>query len=116
MSQAGADSCASSADDERGESFYFCNDVTPVMGLTFTALQHLLTPSEQPCLRVAVESGIADILSKSSDGMHVEEIAKKAPKPIEPQKLSRIIRFMASRGYFREGFLYYTIRLEHRPD
>ncbi|KAF8867999.1 hypothetical protein CPB84DRAFT_1697750, partial [Gymnopilus junonius] len=63
---------------------------------------HLMTPAEQPCLWVAVESKIPDILTQSPNGMHVNEIAKIAPKFLEPQKLSHIIHFLASRGYFRE--------------
>ncbi|KAK7047122.1 hypothetical protein VNI00_006787 [Paramarasmius palmivorus] len=56
-------------------------------------------PYEAPCLRLAVEMRIADVL-EGLPGLHVNAIAAKTR--LDPKKLGQILRLLATRGCFRE--------------
>ena len=60
-------------------------------------------PQEAPCMRFAIENRIADILENFPNGLHVDEIVSKTENKINPRKLGRIMRLLATRGCFREG-------------
>ncbi|KAK7453456.1 hypothetical protein VKT23_011729 [Stygiomarasmius scandens] len=59
-------------------------------------------PQEAPCMRFAIENRIADILESFPNGLHVDEIVSKTENKINPRKLGRIMRLLATRGCFRE--------------
>lgn len=59
---------------------------------------------EAACLRVVVETRVADIIADHPDGLHVNEISKKSS--IESGKLARILRLLATRNCFCEGRVY----------
>lgn len=59
---------------------------------------------ETVCMRIAIQAGIADTLLDHDDGLHVDKLAEKAG--LEPTKLSRILRLLATRNCFREGETY----------
>jgi len=53
------------------------------------------------CVRVAARENVSDILLNYPKGLHVSELSKKIN--IEPKKLARIMRLLATRGCYNEG-------------
>jgi DNA-binding IclR family transcriptional regulator len=60
-----------------------------------------MVPYEPACIRLVVEAKVANILVDHPEGLSVSEIAKETI--IEQGKLSRILRFLATKNCFREG-------------
>jgi hypothetical protein len=52
-------------------------------------------------MRVVVRENISDILLNYPKGLHISELSKKIN--IEPKKLSKIMRLLATRGCYSEG-------------
>jgi hypothetical protein len=50
---------------------------------------------------VVARERVSDILLKYPKGLHVNELAKKIS--VEPKKLARIMRLLATRGCYNEG-------------
>lgn len=57
---------------------------------------------EPACYRAVCEFKVADVVAEKPGGMHVSEISRKVP--IVEAKLGRIMRTLASRHCFREGY------------
>lgn len=53
------------------------------------------------CMNVAITFNIADILEEQPEGMHITQLGQRAG--IDPGKLGRILRLLATRHIFREG-------------
>lgn len=56
---------------------------------------------EPACVRVVVNFNVADYLLDKPAGLHISELG--ALSSVEPRKLGRIMRLLASRHCFREG-------------
>ena len=56
------------------------------------------------CVRVALRENITDILMNYPNGIHVDELSKVVE--IEPKKLARVLRLLATRGCYNEGRSY----------
>lgn len=52
-------------------------------------------------MRVAIRTGVADVLAEFPDGLHVDDLGPKVNA--EKGKLARILRLLATRHCFREG-------------
>jgi hypothetical protein len=52
-------------------------------------------------VRVVARENVSDILLNYPKGLHVNELSKKIN--IEPKKLARIMRLLATRGCYSEG-------------
>ncbi|KAG2074801.1 S-adenosyl-L-methionine-dependent methyltransferase [Suillus decipiens] len=52
------------------------------------------------CMRVVLRENVSDILLNYPKGLHINELSKKIN--IEPKKLSRIMRLLATRGCYNE--------------
>jgi DNA-binding IclR family transcriptional regulator len=52
-------------------------------------------------LNVALTFKFPDILQEKPAGMHISEIGKKSG--VEPGKVARVLRLLASKHIFREG-------------
>ncbi|KAL0562889.1 hypothetical protein V5O48_019189, partial [Marasmius crinis-equi] len=57
-------------------------------------------PYEAPCMRLAVEKKIPDVLEGFPGGLHIESIAAKTS--LDPGKLRQVLRLLATRGCFKE--------------
>ncbi|KAG7096369.1 hypothetical protein E1B28_003813 [Marasmius oreades] len=55
---------------------------------------------EAPCLRLAAEQGVADILEGYPQGLHIDRIAAKTK--LDASKLRQVLRLLATRGCFKE--------------
>jgi hypothetical protein len=53
------------------------------------------------CMRVAVRENITNVLLNYPKGIHVNELSKIIS--IEPKKLGRLMRLLATRGCYNEG-------------
>ena len=62
---------------------------------------------EPACLNVAVTYKFPEILQEQPAGMHISELSKKSG--VEERKAGRILRLLASKHIFREGFLSCTL-------
>lgn len=62
---------------------------------------------ETACLGVAIKTKVADILVDHPTGLSVVDIAEKAG--VDPGKLARILRFLATKNCFREGTSAYNV-------
>ncbi len=60
---------------------------------------------ERACLEVAVECKIADLLRNKPEGIHVNELGNATG--IEPGKLGRVMRYLATTHMFQEGRIQY---------
>lgn len=67
------------------------------------ALQRSMQEFETVCIRIAIQAGIADILLDHKRGLHVNRLAEQTG--LEPTKMSRVLRLLATRNCFREGEL-----------
>lgn len=56
------------------------------------------------CLRVVIDARIAEALEDKPQGMHINELAKKAN--IDSTKLYKVMRALATRHCFNEGTQY----------
>lgn len=56
---------------------------------------------DRVCVDIAIQKGIADILDKHPEGLHVNELTQVIG--IEKTKLARILRLLATKGLFKEG-------------
>ncbi|KAG1794095.1 O-methyltransferase-domain-containing protein [Suillus plorans] len=61
---------------------------------------NLVQVYDHACVRVVARERVSDILLKYPKGLHVNELAKKIN--IEPKKLARIMRLLATRGCYNE--------------
>ncbi|KAG6831457.1 hypothetical protein H0H92_010366 [Tricholoma furcatifolium] len=68
-----------------------------------TLINRSMQISDHSCLGVAVAFKIPDVLLEQPSGMHITEIGEKAG--VNPQKLGRTLRQLASNHIFREEFL-----------
>ena len=59
---------------------------------------------DHACVRVAIRENITDILVDYPDGIHVDELSRIVK--VEPQKLLRVLRLLATRGCYNEGRSY----------
>jgi hypothetical protein len=77
------------------------------MFLVLNFFQQIYEPG---CLHVAVTFKIPDLLQEKPQGMHISELGPKSG--IEPTKLGRILRLLASKHIFHEGavFAFNSIR------
>ncbi|KAL0565880.1 hypothetical protein V5O48_016138 [Marasmius crinis-equi] len=57
-------------------------------------------PYEAPCMRLAVEKQIPDVLEGFPEGLHVESIAARTS--LDSGKLRQVLRLLATRGCFKE--------------
>ena len=57
---------------------------------------------EPACLNAAVTYNFPEILQEQPAGMHISELSRKSG--IEERKAGRILRLLASKHIFREGF------------
>lgn len=53
------------------------------------------------CFRVVLNAKISDILAENPEGLSVEELG--AQTGLDPKKLHRILRVLASKHFFRES-------------
>ncbi|KAF9260951.1 S-adenosyl-L-methionine-dependent methyltransferase [Marasmius fiardii PR-910] len=67
--------------------------------LSFFVYQRSM-PYEAPCLRLAVQNGIADLLEGHPEGLQVDYISWKTG--LDSRKLRQVLRLLATRGCFRE--------------
>ncbi|KAG2074760.1 S-adenosyl-L-methionine-dependent methyltransferase [Suillus decipiens] len=61
---------------------------------------NLVQAYDYACMRVAMRENISDILLNYPKGLHINELSKKIS--IEPKKLSRTMRLLATRGCYNE--------------
>ncbi|KAG2366736.1 O-methyltransferase-domain-containing protein [Suillus spraguei] len=61
---------------------------------------NLVQAYDYACMRVAIRENISDILLNYPKGLHINELSKKIS--IEPKKLSRTMRLLATRGCYNE--------------
>ena len=57
---------------------------------------------DNACLRVAIRENITDILVDYPKGIHVNELSKIVK--IDAKKLARLLRLLATRGCYTEGW------------
>ncbi|KAG1823989.1 O-methyltransferase-domain-containing protein [Suillus variegatus] len=61
---------------------------------------NLVQVYDHACVRVVAREHVSDILLKYPKGLHVNELSKKIN--VEPKKLARILRLLATRGCYNE--------------
>ncbi|KAG1828562.1 hypothetical protein EV424DRAFT_1385682 [Suillus variegatus] len=61
---------------------------------------NLVQVYDHACVRVVARERVSDILLKYPKGLHVNELAKQIN--VEPKKLARIMRLLATRGCYNE--------------
>ena len=62
-----------------------------------------------PCFRVIINANIPDLLTAYPDGLSVQEIVAKTG--LEPTKLLRVLRNLASKHCFRESMPLFQISI-----
>lgn len=65
--------------------------------------QRVMIDSEPACLRLASDLRITDILLNHPNGLNIVDLASKTSPPVDCSKLAHSLRFLATRGCFREG-------------
>lgn len=65
--------------------------------------KNLVQFEEVACMRVVSEAKIADFLVNKPGGLHVDILAKQSS--LDPDKLARILRVLATKHCFTEGTL-----------
>ncbi|KAG2142225.1 O-methyltransferase-domain-containing protein [Suillus bovinus] len=79
-----------------GASAQICATLAPP---SHTAV-NLVQVYDYACVRVVARENVSDILLKYPKGLHVNELSKKIN--IEPKKLARIMRLLATKGCYNE--------------
>ncbi|KAG2142237.1 S-adenosyl-L-methionine-dependent methyltransferase [Suillus bovinus] len=79
-----------------GASAQLCTTLAPP---SHTAI-NLVQVYDHACVRVVAREGVSDILLKYPKGIHVNKLSKKIN--IEPKKLARIMRLLATKGCYNE--------------
>lgn len=77
-----------------------CAQISTTLAPPAHSAINLVQVYDYACVRVAARENITDILLSYPKGLHINELSKKIN--IEPKKLSRIMRLLATRGCYSE--------------
>lgn len=77
-----------------------CAQITATLAPPAHTAINLVQVYDYACVRVAARENVSDILLNYPKGLHVSELSKKIN--IEPKKLARIMRLLATRGCYNE--------------
>ncbi|KAG2050229.1 S-adenosyl-L-methionine-dependent methyltransferase [Suillus hirtellus] len=77
-----------------------CAQICATLAPPAHTAMNLVQVYDYACVRVVARERVSDILLEYPKGLHVNELAKKIS--VEPKKLARIMRLLATRGCYNE--------------